>query len=124
MPYETHGGGGDGRGDGVPGSPGLHSERTRLAWVRTGAAMAACGLGAAGIALRHHVPAGSAPFAVAILAGAILLVRTGVRYREVERALREGRPLDHRLDAALAWLGGLALAGGALAIVLILAGRP
>ncbi|MEU0565584.1 DUF202 domain-containing protein, partial [Nonomuraea sp. NPDC005983] len=36
--------------------PGLQSERTRLAWVRTAVALSTGGLGAAGLSLRHGLP--------------------------------------------------------------------
>ncbi|MFC0863457.1 DUF202 domain-containing protein [Sphaerimonospora cavernae] len=98
---------------------GLQSERTRLAWVRTAALLAAGALGSAGVALRHEAPAWIvAPFALAALSGAVLLVRTGVRFRRVERAMREGHPLDVTADARLAWLGTLAVVVGALAVVI------
>ncbi|ETK32521.1 DUF202 domain-containing protein [Microbispora sp. ATCC PTA-5024] len=107
---------------GTPGGPGLHSERTRLAWVRAAAALAACGLGAAGAALRHGVAgAVTVPFVLAALSGAVLLVRTGVRHHHVERALAEGRTLDPGLDVRLAWLGALCVAAGALVLVITLA---
>ncbi|MEZ0072552.1 DUF202 domain-containing protein [Planotetraspora sp. GP83] len=103
-------------------SPGLHSERTRLAWVRLGTVLAAAGLGAAGVGLRHHAGEGvTVLFAFAALSGALLLLRTGIRFRRVERALRDGRPLDDTLDARVAWLGVLLLVAGALSLVLTLA---
>ncbi|MFC4531711.1 DUF202 domain-containing protein [Sphaerisporangium dianthi] len=102
-----------------PGEAGLHSERTLLAWVRTATALAAGGLGAAGIAGRHTGSGlAAAPFVLAALFGAVLLARTRARHRRVERAIREGLPLDDGADAVLAWLGALALASGAVAFVL------
>ncbi|MEU9884106.1 DUF202 domain-containing protein [Sphaerisporangium sp. NPDC051011] len=104
---------------GVEERPGLHGERTLLAWIRTAATLAAGGLGAAGVAGRELGHGGAAvPFILAALCGAILLARTGVRYHRVDRALRQGLPLDARADALLAWLGVLAVAAGALAFVL------
>ncbi|WP_433500603.1 DUF202 domain-containing protein [Sphaerimonospora sp. CA-214678] len=98
---------------------GLQSERTRLAWVRTAALLAAGALGAAGVALSHGAPVWVAtPFALAALIGAVLLLRTGVRFRRVQRALRDGHPLDVTADARLVWLGTLALVVGALAVVI------
>lgn len=101
---------------------GLQSERTRLAWVRTAAALGAGGLGAAFLALRGGAGALAVPpFAFAALCGAVLLSRTGVRFRKVQRALHAGRPLDNRADALLAWLGVLAVIGGSLLTVACLA---
>ncbi|MBX6385545.1 MAG: DUF202 domain-containing protein [Microbispora sp.] len=101
--------------------PGLHGERTRLAWVRTAVTMAGSGIGAAGISVRHDLPALAAPFAAAALAGAVLLLRTGIRHRRLERALNRGCPLDDRMDARIAWAGALAVAAAALVMVLVLA---
>lgn len=69
--------------------PGLHSERTRLAWVRTAVTMAGSGIAAAGISVRQDLPVLAVPFAAAALAGAVLLLRTGIRHRRLERALRQ-----------------------------------
>ncbi|WP_432923665.1 DUF202 domain-containing protein [Microbispora sp. CA-135349] len=98
--------------------PGLHSERTRLAWVRTAVTMSGTGMVAAGLAVRHDLPGLAVPFAAAALAGAVLLLRTGIRHRRLERALRGGHPLDHRLDGRIAWAGALAVAAAALVLVL------
>ncbi|GAA3088614.1 DUF202 domain-containing protein [Streptosporangium carneum] len=99
---------------------GLQNERTRLAWVRTAAVMAVGGLGAGGVVLRAGVsPVAVIPFALASASGALLLARTGVRYRHVQRALHEGDPLDDRADAVIAWLGTIAVVLGAAAFVLI-----
>ncbi|TLP63839.1 DUF202 domain-containing protein [Microbispora triticiradicis] len=101
--------------------PGLHGERTRLAWVRTAVLMSGSGIGAAGAALRDDLPGLAVPFGVVALAGAVLLLRTGLRHRALERALRHGRPLRSGLDARVAWAGALAAAAGALVLVLRLA---
>lgn len=109
--------------NGTPGGeprPGLHGERTRLAWVRTATTMAGAGMVAAGLAVRHDLPGLAVPFAAAALAGAVLLLRTGIRHRRLERALRHGRPFDPRLDVGIAWAGGIAVAAGALVLVLVL----
>ena len=101
--------------------PGLHIERTRLAWVRTAVMMSGYGMGAAGISVREDLPGLAVPFAAAALAGAVLLVRTGIRHRRLERTLRHERPLDHRMDARIAWAGVLAVAAAALVLVVVLA---
>ncbi|WP_248963935.1 DUF202 domain-containing protein [Sphaerisporangium perillae] len=104
---------------GEAGGPGLHSERTLLAWIRTATTLSAGGLGAAGIAGRHTGDGVAAiPFVLAALCGAVLLARTGLRHRRVERALHGGLPLDAGADALLAWLGVLAVAAGAIVFVL------
>ncbi|MEO3812808.1 DUF202 domain-containing protein [Sphaerisporangium sp. B11E5] len=97
---------------------GLHRERTLLAWIRTGVALAAGGLLAAGAAgRRFHDGRAAAPFVLAALCGAVLLVRAGLRHRRAERA--HGAPPDVRPDAFVAWLGTLAVAAGALVLALL-----
>ncbi|NUO98804.1 MAG: DUF202 domain-containing protein [Nonomuraea sp.] len=97
---------------------GLQSERTRLAWVRTGVALSTGGLGAAGLAVRHGLPAlATAGFALAALCGGVLLIRTGVRFRRVQQALHGGRPIDAGLDALFAWLGTLSVVMAAFVFV-------
>ncbi|MDP9841359.1 DUF202 domain-containing protein [Streptosporangium lutulentum] len=113
------------RGDESPDPPsgrgeeGLQSERTRLAWVRTATLLAVTGLGGAGLALRTGTPAiAVVPFTPAVFCGALLLAGTGIRYRRAKEAVRTGRRLDNRIDALIAWLGTLAVAVGALGLVL------
>ncbi|WP_405146774.1 DUF202 domain-containing protein [Sphaerisporangium sp. NBC_01403] len=103
------------------GRDGLHMERTALAWTRTATALGAGGLIAAGIAGRHSGDGVAvASFALAALCGAILLARSGVRHRRVQRAIAGSRPLDAEADAMLAWVGVVAAASGALVFVLTL----
>ncbi|GAA3539584.1 hypothetical protein GCM10022419_019550 [Nonomuraea rosea] len=98
---------------------GLQSERTRLAWVRTAVALSTGGLGAAGLSLRHGLPAlAVVVFALAALCGGVLLIRTGVRFRQVQAALHGGTPLDAWLDVFFAWLGTLSVVAGAFTFVL------
>lgn len=105
-------------GEKEPEPAGLHSERTLLAWIRTATMLAAGGLGAAGISGRHLGHGGAAvPFVLAALCGAVLLARTAIRHRRVERAQRDGLSLDDRTDALLAWSGVLAVAVGAVVFV-------
>ncbi|TMR96736.1 DUF202 domain-containing protein [Nonomuraea basaltis] len=97
---------------------GLQSERTRLAWVRTAVALSTGGLGAAGLSVRHGLPAlAVAAFALAALCGGVLLIRTRARFRRVQAALHGGRPLDDGPDAVFAWLGTLGVVAGALTFV-------
>ncbi|GAA0913200.1 DUF202 domain-containing protein [Nonomuraea longicatena] len=99
--------------------PGLQSERTRLAWVRTGVVMSTVGLGAAGLSVRAgYPPAAAASFAPAVLCGAVLLARTGARFRRYQRALHDGRPLEAGADVLIAWLGTLSVVLGAVFFVL------
>ncbi|MFI9835929.1 YidH family protein [Nonomuraea sp. NPDC051941] len=98
---------------------GLQSERTRLAWVRTAVALATGGLGAAGLSLRHGLPVPSVVvFALAALCGAVLLIRTGARFRRVQEALHGGKPLNPGLDVLFAWLGTMCVVAGAIVFVL------
>ncbi|WP_219460269.1 DUF202 domain-containing protein [Nonomuraea rhizosphaerae] len=100
--------------------PGLQSERTRLAWVRTAVALATGGLGAVGLSFRHGLPpAAVLAFAPAALCGAALLLRTGRRFHRVQEALHGGRPVDSGADALLAWLGTLSVVAGALVFVMV-----
>ncbi|MGR6916467.1 DUF202 domain-containing protein [[Actinomadura] parvosata] len=97
---------------------GLQSERTRMAWVRTAVALSTGGLGAAGLAVRHGLPAiAVAGFAMAALCGGVLLIRTRLRYRRVQAALHAGRPLDAGVDVLFAWLGTLSVVAGAVTFV-------
>ncbi|MEU4227981.1 DUF202 domain-containing protein [Nonomuraea sp. NPDC026600] len=102
--------------------PGLQSERTRLAWVRTAVALSSGGLGAMGLSARHGLPpAAIAAFVPAAFCGAVLLLRTRIRFRRVQEALHGGRSVDAGLDALFAWLGTFSVVAGALAFVLALA---
>ncbi|MEV7969908.1 DUF202 domain-containing protein [Sphaerisporangium sp. NPDC088356] len=100
---------------------GLHMERTLLAWTRTASVLGAGGLLAAGISARHSGEGVAVVvFVLAALCGAVLLARSGVRHRRVQRAIGGGLPLDDQADAVLAWLGVVAAAAGALVFVLTL----
>ncbi|WP_214320020.1 DUF202 domain-containing protein [Nonomuraea sediminis] len=102
--------------------PGLQSERTRLAWVRSAVALSTAGLGGAGLSMRHGLPlAPVLVFALAALCGGVLLVRTGVRFHRVQEALHGGKPLDSGADALVAWLGTLCVVAGAATFVLCVA---
>ncbi|WP_327091195.1 DUF202 domain-containing protein [Nonomuraea sp. NBC_01738] len=99
--------------------PGLQSERTRLAWVRTAVALSTGGLGAAGLSLRTGLPPAAVfGFALAALCGGVLLARTGTRFRRYQAALHGGQPLDAGLDAVFAWLGTLCVVAGAVTFVI------
>ncbi|MEV0613091.1 DUF202 domain-containing protein [Nonomuraea sp. NPDC050404] len=98
---------------------GLQSERTRLAWVRTAVALSSGGLAAAGLSVRHGLPAlAIVGFALAALCGGVLLTRTRLRFRRVQAALHAGTPLNAGFDAFFAWLGTLSVVAGAFVFVL------
>lgn len=98
--------------------PGLQSERTRLAWVRTATALATFGLGGAGVVARDSGPVVAvAFFGVAALLGAVTLLRTGRRFRRVQEALHEQRPFEHGGDALTLWFGVLAAVAGGFVFV-------
>ncbi|WP_030454245.1 YidH family protein [Herbidospora cretacea] len=99
--------------------PGLQSERTRLAWVRTATALATLGLGGAGVTARSSGhPVAVVFFGVAALLGAVTLLRTGRRFRQVQEALHQERPFEHGGDALTLWFGVLAAVLGGFVFVL------
>jgi putative membrane protein len=103
----------------------LAAERTVLAWLRTGLTATAVALAVGKVVpdLRH----GGVRWPYVALGGAyavlgVLIVAYGLqRGREVERAIREGRWLPPD-DRAMWAVGGLAIALGAMAGVVIVAG--
>lgn len=103
----------------------LASERTVLAWLRTGLTATAVALGVGKVVPDLRAGGTEWPF---VLLGAgygvlgVAIVLYGLwRGRAVDRAIREGRYLP--IDSRAMWLvGGLALALGALAVVVIVAG--
>ncbi|WP_062345715.1 DUF202 domain-containing protein [Herbidospora yilanensis] len=98
--------------------PGLQSERTRLAWVRTATVLATLGLGGAGVTARYSGhPVAIVFFGVAALLGAVTLLRTGRRFRQVQEALHQQRPFEHGGDALVLWAGVLAAVVGAFVFV-------
>jgi uncharacterized membrane protein YidH (DUF202 family) len=103
----------------------LAAERTVLAWLRTGltATAVALALGKVVPDLRHggaRWPFVTLGAAYAVLG--VLIVAYGLqRGREVERAIREGRWLPPD-DRAMWVVGGLSIALGAMAAVVIVAG--
>jgi putative membrane protein len=102
----------------------LASERTILAWLRTGLTATAVALGVGKLLPDLRGEHGSRwPFITlgagyAIL-GIIIVVYGFYRGREVDRAIREGRWL--RLDDRAMWLvGGLTIGLGLMAVIVIL----
>ncbi|WP_285703226.1 DUF202 domain-containing protein [Microtetraspora sp. NBRC 16547] len=99
--------------------PGLQSERTHLAWIRTGAALSTLALVGAGVTARHGIGGVAlAAFAFGALCGAVLLARVGLRFERLQRALHLGLPLNDMTDALLAWWGVMAVVAGAVIFVI------
>jgi len=99
----------------------LAAERTYLAYLRTGLALTAAGVGVAG-ALPH---AGAEALrrvigVVLVLVGAFVLGVARHRWKAVDQAMRRGEPLpDNRVIANVSWLlVGIALAAAVLVVVL------
>src|SRR3954470_13046548 len=102
----------------------LASERTVLAWLRTGLTATAVALGVGKVIPDLRSGGSSWPFVAlgagyAVL-GVIIVVYGLYRGREVDRAIRDGRWL--RLDDRAMWLvGALTVGLGLMAAVVILA---
>ena len=100
----------------------LAAERTVLAWLRTGLTATAVALGVGKVIpdLRHGGV--SWPFVVLGagygLLGVVIVAYGFWRGREVDRAIREGRWLSPG-DAPMYFIGGLAIAFGLLATIMI-----
>jgi len=99
----------------------LAAERTYLAYLRTGLALTAAGVGVAG-ALPH---AGAETMrrvigVVLVLIGAFVLAVARHRWKAVVSAMRRGEPLpDNRVIANVSWLlVAVAIAAGVLVVVL------
>ncbi|KUL26924.1 YidH family protein [Actinoplanes awajinensis] len=78
-----------------PVDPGLQTERTYLAWQRTGLAFA--GVGA--LLLRSCLSDGTllaVPGAGGLLTGALLIIRAQRRYRATSAAVRNAHPTSNR----------------------------
>jgi putative membrane protein len=103
----------------------LASERTVLAWLRTGLTATAVALGVGKVVPDLRAGGTEWPFVIlgagyGVLGVAIVIYGLW-RGREVDRAIRDGRYLP--LDSRAMWLvGGLAVALGLLAVVVIVAG--
>ncbi|WP_420176729.1 YidH family protein [Luteococcus sp. OSA5] len=100
-------------GDGQEPDPrfSLANERTFLAWVRTSLALFAGGVGLEAFA-GEAFPQGTRTALVAALLGTgmLLAVSATVRWAQIERAMRQDRPLP------LPWIGAVLAFGVAIAL--------
>jgi len=97
--------------------PGVQSERTQLAWQRTGLGFAAIGALFLRLAFRGHL-ALAVPGLLTLLAAALLTARAEHRYRATFAAVRQGHsPADH---CAVATTAALTAALGLTALIVIL----
>lgn len=93
----------------------LANERTFLAWIRTALALMAGGIAVEAFTVQVFSADARKGLAVLLLGlGLILSASAGVRWLNVERAMRHGRPLP------LPWLVPLLAIGGALATAVLL----
>jgi putative membrane protein len=103
----------------------LASERTVLAWLRTGLTATAVALGVGKVVPDLRDGGADWPFIVLGagygLLGVVIVAHGLLRGREVDRAIRAGRWLSPD-DRAMWLIGALAIALGLLATVVILAG--
>ena len=97
----------------------LANERTFLAWMRTSLALLA-----GGIALRQVVPSfgirgvRTTLAVTAVVLSLVLAVASYVRWNQIERAMRRGKPLPHPLAVpVLATV--IAAVAGTVAVVLL-----
>jgi putative membrane protein len=97
----------------------LANERTYLAWLRTGLALVA-----AGVAAERVLPAEGIIWArqligvTLILAGVVTAALARPRWRNVDRALRAGRPIPHPILGYM--VAAVVVVTGLAAIVLLL----
>ncbi len=88
--------------------PGLQSERTYLAWQRTGLTFAGVGALLVHSATRLHSVLAYLPGAAGLAVAAVILLRALLRYRSIEAAARGRRDAaSPRLAAALAVVAAL-----------------
>jgi len=98
----------------------LANERTFLAWIRTALALMAGGIAIEAFTVDVFVPEVRKILAIALLAlGMLLSASASVRWLNVERAMRNNRPLPIPLLVPLLSLGGAIVTGGLIAFVLL-----
>ena len=99
----------------------LANERTFLAWVRTSLALMASAVAAAKLLPGHDLIWMRRTLGAILGAGGLLVALTAYgRYRAVETAIRQGRPLPSTVVVPL--LAGSLVVASALAVVLVLTG--
>jgi uncharacterized membrane protein YidH (DUF202 family) len=100
--------------------PGLQSERTYLAWQRTGLGFAATGVLLVHSAVRAHHLLAYLPGVFGLAVAAVILLRALLRYRSIEAAARGRHDASSpRLTAALAAAAALL---GVTGLIVVLAG--
>jgi putative membrane protein len=99
----------------------LANERTFLAWIRTALGLIAGGVATAQLIPRPAVPAARTALALACVALALLVAGTSYpRYRQVQAAMRQGRPIPKSIVLPLA-AGGIVIIA-LLALLLVVRG--
>jgi putative membrane protein len=79
----------------------LANERTFLAWIRTSLALIACGVGVHALHLEIPEQLGDVTAVVLVVMGVAAAVQAWVGWMRNERAMREGRPLQGAVTAAV-----------------------
>jgi uncharacterized membrane protein YidH (DUF202 family) len=98
--------------------PGLQSERTYLAWQRTGLAFAAVGALLVHAGGRLHNVLAYLPGVLGLAVGAVIVFRALLRYRTIAAAARgEGEAASPRLAAALAAAAAILGISGLLVVL-------
>lgn len=101
--------------------PGLQSERTYLAWQRTGLTFAGVGVLLVHAASQLSSTLAYVPGALGLAAGAVILLRALLRYRSITEAARGRRDAaSPRLAAALAITATVI---GVTGLIVVLSGR-
>lgn len=107
-----------GRGDEPDVRFSLANERTFLAWTRTALALMAGGVALEALALDLYAPLRLAASLVLIIAGIVLPVIAWFEWAQVERRMREARPLPHPPTGSV--LAVAVVAAGVLVLLAIL----
>ncbi len=96
----------------------LANERTFLAWIRTSLALMAGGIAVEAFTAQVFAPDARKALAVLLLMlGLLLSASAGVRWLNVERAMRHGHPLPVPIMVPLLSLGGVLATAVLLAFI-------